>query len=217
MDAITMLKNDHDTVEDLFKKFQKAGDNAHKTKRRLVDRMIEELSVHAAVEETTFYPFVKGVNEELTSDVLESLEEHHVVKWLLSELDGMSPEAERFEAKTTVLIENVRHHVEEEEQEMFPRVRKALSRDQLNELGDLLARAKKVAPTHPHPMAPDEPPGNVVAGPVSGLIDRVRDAAQSTAQRAAAKGRRAVAPRSTQTRKQAARRSTTRKATARNR
>src|SRR4051812_13009187 len=215
MDAITMLKNDHRTVEDLFKKFQKAGDNAHKTKRKLVDRMIEELSVHAAVEETTFYPFVKGVNDDLTSDVLESLEEHHVVKWLLSELEGMSPEAERFEAKTIVLIENVRHHVEEEEQEMFPRVRKALSRDQLNELGDLLARAKKSAPTHPHPMAPDEPPGNVVSGLVSGLIDRVRDAAQSTSQRAAATGRRAVSTRATQTRKQAARRSTTRTSTGR--
>jgi len=209
MDAITTLKNDHRTVEDLFKKFQKAGERAHKSKRKLVDRMIEELSVHAFVEETTFYPFVKGVNKDVTSDVLESLEEHHVVKWLLSELEGMTPQAERFEAKVTVLIENVRHHVEEEEQEMFPRVRKALSRDQLNELGDLLARAKKVAPTHPHPKAPDEPPGNVVAGLVSGFVDRVRDAARPSPQRAASKGR--------PTRKATGRKRSTRKATARSR
>ena len=74
----------------------------------------------------------------------------------------MSPEAERYDAKVTVLIESVRHHVEEEEQDMFPRVRKALSREQLSELGDLIERAKKVAPTRPHPKAPDEPPGNAI-------------------------------------------------------
>ncbi len=217
MDAITLLKNDHKAVEALFKKFEKAGDNAHKSKHKLVERMIEELSVHAAVEEMTFYPFVKGVNDELTSDVLESLEEHHVVKWLLSELDGMPATAERFEAKVTVLMENVRHHVEEEETEMFPLVRKKLSQQQLNELGDLIARAKKVAPTRPRPKAPDEPPGNVMAGLVSGLIDRVRNAAKTTTKKAATKGRRAVSTRTTQTRKRTARKATARKTTAQKR
>ncbi len=175
MDAITLLKDDHRTVEELFKKFEKAGDRAQKTKARLVEKMIHELAVHAVIEEMAFYPFVKGVNEELTDDVLESLEEHHIVKWVLSELEGMSPDDERFDAKVTVLIENVRHHVKEEERELFPAVRKALSRSELQELGDALQRAKKVAPTHPHPRSPDEPPGNVVAGLVAGLIDRARD------------------------------------------
>src|SRR3954454_17529937 len=114
MDAITLLKNDHKTVEELFKKFEKAGDSAKKAKARLVDKMIEELAVHATIEEMTFYPFVKGVSEELTDDVLESLEEHHIVKWVLSELENLTPEDERYDAKVTVLIENVRHHVEEE-------------------------------------------------------------------------------------------------------
>jgi hemerythrin superfamily protein len=125
MDAITLLKNDHRKVEDLFKKFERAGDTAYKAKQNLVESMIRELSVHAAVEEMTFYPFVKGVNEKLTENVLESLEEHHVVKWVLSELDGMSPESERYDAKVTVLIESVRHHVKEEEGEMFPQAQKA--------------------------------------------------------------------------------------------
>ncbi len=196
MDAITLLKNDHQTVDGLFEKFEKAGENAKKTKQKLVAKMIEELAVHAAIEEMTFYPFLKGIDEELTSDVLESLEEHHVVKWLLSEIDGMSPDAERFDAKVTVLIENVRHHVEEEEREMFPRVRKALSRQQLDELGELLQQAKKVAPTRPHPRQPDEPPGNAVVGLVAGFIDRVRDAAADAASKATSKassnGRRAA-------------------------
>jgi hemerythrin superfamily protein len=175
MDAITLLKNDHKTVNELFKKFEKAGDNAYKTKAKLVEQIIHELAVHAAIEEVAFYPFIKGASEDVTDEVLESLEEHHVVKWLLSELEGMDPKDERFVAKVTVLIENVRHHVEEEEHDMFPRVRKLLSRSELQDLGQALLDAKKIAPTHPHPQAPDEPPYNAVAAAIAGLIDRARD------------------------------------------
>jgi hemerythrin superfamily protein len=203
MDAITLLKNDHKTVNELFKKFEKAGDNAHKTKAKLVEQIIHELAIHAAVEEVAFYPFIKGVSPDLTDDVLESLEEHHVVKWLLSELETMSPKDERFDAKVTVLIENVRHHVEEEEQEMFPRVRKMLSRSDLQELGEALANAKKVAPTHPHPKAPDEPPYNMVASAVSGLIDRALDTGRQAVKRTT-NARRRPAGRSTSRRRTAA-------------
>jgi hemerythrin superfamily protein len=185
MDAITLLKSDHKSVNELFKKFEKAGDNAHKTKAKLVEQIIHELAIHAVIEEVAFYPFIKGVSADLTDDVLESLEEHHVVKWLLSELETMSPKDERFDAKVTVLIENVRHHVEEEEQDMFPRVRKMLSRSDLQELGEALASAKKVAPTHPHPKAPDEPPFNAIAAAVSGLIDRALDTGKQAVKRSA--------------------------------
>jgi len=184
MDAVTLLRNDHRTVEELFKKFEKAGPSAHKTKERLVEKMIRELAVHAAIEEMAFYPAVKGVNDRLTDSVLESLEEHHVVKWLLSELENMDPREERFDAKVTVLIENVRHHVKEEERELFPAVRKAMSRKDLVELAEILETVKKAAPTRPHPRSPDEPPGNVVAGMVAGLIDRARDTGRETLRRA---------------------------------
>jgi hypothetical protein len=107
--------------------------------------------------------------------VLESLEEHHIVKWVLSELDGMSASHERFDAKVTVLMENVRHHVEEEEQDFFPKVRDELGRKGLADLGDAMLAAKKVAPTRPHPLAPDVPPGNVVAGAAASVVDRVSD------------------------------------------
>jgi len=213
MDAIALLKNDHKTVNELFKRFEKAGDNAHKTKTKLVEKIIQALSVHAAIEEMAFYPFVKGVNESLTADVLESLEEHHVAKWLLSELDGMSSTDERFDAKVTVLIENVRHHVEEEEKEMFPAVRKALSRSDLDDLGAVLARAKKVAPTRPHPKAPDEPPFNVIAGLVSGLIDRARETGRDAVRRSAQRRRRATTAARAGTRRPATRRPATKKRT----
>jgi hemerythrin superfamily protein len=182
MDAISMLKDDHKTVEQLFKRFEKAGDRAHVEKREIVDRIIEELSVHAAVEEQCFYPVARAVVPGTEDVALESLEEHHVVKWVLSELETMAPDAERFDAKVTVLIENVRHHVKEEENDFFPKVRKELGRDSLNDLGDVMAAAKKGAPTHPHPRSPDSPPGNLIVGAAAGVADRITDTMNGLAQ-----------------------------------
>jgi len=175
MDAITQLKADHKAVEALFKQFEKAGDRALVAKRELVGRIITELSVHAAIEEQVFYPTVRQEVKGVEDHVLESLEEHHIVKWVLSELDGMDPGDERFDAKVTVLIENVRHHVKEEETEFFPQVRAALARKRLNEIGDRLEVAKKAAPTHPHPRSPDTPPANVVVGALAGAVDKAAD------------------------------------------
>ncbi|MDQ4070923.1 MAG: hemerythrin domain-containing protein [Actinomycetota bacterium] len=173
MDAITLLKQDHKTVEKLFKQFEKAKQPAEQ--RKLAERVVKELSVHAAIEEMVFYPAVRERVPETEDMVLESLEEHHIVKWVLSELDGMKPDHERFKAKMTVLIENVRHHVEEEETDLFPKVRKAVGRKELGEIGDAMEKAKKTAPTRPHPKAPDTPPGNLVAGPAAGVVDKARE------------------------------------------
>ena len=172
MDAITLLKQDHKSVEKLFKQFEKAKQPAQQ--RSLAKKVVAELSVHAAIEEMLFYPAVRDRVPATEDTVLESLEEHHIVKWVLSELEDMKPDHERFKAKMTVLIETVRHHVEEEEQELFPSVRKAVGRKELGELGDALEKAKKTAPTRPHPKAPDTPPGNLVAGPAAGVADKAR-------------------------------------------
>ncbi len=175
MDAITLLKNDHRTVEDLFKRFEQAGDRAYVQKRHLVDRIIEELSVHAAIEEQVFYPAARAAVPDNEDLALESLEEHHIVKWSLSELVDMDPTHERFDAKVTVLIENVRHHVEEEEQDFFPKVRDQLGRNELAEYGAAMEEAKKTAPTRPHPRMPDSGPANLVTGTIAGVVDRVGD------------------------------------------
>lgn len=175
MDAITLLRNDHRAVERHFKAYESAGARARATRRRHVDSIVRDLSSHAAIEEQVLYPAARIAVEQANDLVLESLEEHHVVKWMLSELDGMPPEEERFDAKVRVLIENVRRHVEEEEQELFPQVRKVLSKSQLTELGEQLEQARKVAPTHPHPRQPDSPPANLVAGVVGATADVVRD------------------------------------------
>jgi len=144
MDAITTLKDDHKAVEALFKRFEKAGDRAYSEKRAIVDRIVEELSKHAAIEEQLFYPVSRATVPDTEDIALESMEEHHVVKWLLSELEDMSTEHERFDAKVTVLIENVRHHVEEEENELFPKIRDAFTNEELYRFAGGLHRCSEI-------------------------------------------------------------------------
>ncbi len=149
-DAIVMLKEDHQTILRAFRDFEQAGDRAHKTKGDLVAKIIELLTVHTYIENEVMYPRVRGTcSPRLEDDVLESYEEHHVADVLVMELVTMKPEDERFTAKTTVLIENVRHHIEEEEQEWFPQVREALGRKVLQEIGAEMAAARKKAPRSP--------------------------------------------------------------------
>jgi hypothetical protein len=144
--------------------------------------VIEELSKHAAIEEQLLYPVARATVPKAEGITLESLEEHHVVKWVLSELDGMDARAERFDAKVSVLIENVRHHVKEEEGTLFPMMRDKLGRSALNELGEALESARKHAPTHPHPRAADTPPRNVISGTAAGVADRLGDTVSGLAQ-----------------------------------
>ena len=174
--VITILTRDHRTVDELFKKFEQTTNRAHKTRAELVTTITRELSIHAGVEETVVYPRFRKAGKEIKDKVLEGLEEHHVVKELLAELEHMEPGDERFEAKVQVLIENVRHHVKEEEGDMFPRAKKALSDSELRDLGEAVEAARSMVPTHPHPNAPDEPPGNLANVAVAGL-DRAKDTA----------------------------------------
>jgi hemerythrin superfamily protein len=179
MDAIALLKADHKTVEALFRKFEQAGRNAKKMKRRLVEKIVRELAVHAVIEEQVFYPAVRSKGGKLEEMILLALEEHHVAKWLLKELENLPSEAERFEAKVLVLMENIRTHVLEEERELFPQVRKAFTPAELKAMAQALMVAKRAAPTRPHPRAPDTPPGNLVAGTMSAVVDMGKDAVRA--------------------------------------
>jgi hemerythrin superfamily protein len=148
-DAIVMLKADHKEIKKLFREFEAAGNSAVKHKAETVNRMIELLTIHTYIENEVMYPRVRELLPEVEDDVLESYEEHHVADVLCMELVAMAPDAERFDAKTTVLIENVTHHIDEEEQEWFPKVREGLGRKQLQELGAELLEAKSRAPRSP--------------------------------------------------------------------
>lgn len=130
MDAIEMLKTEHRAVEELFEKFEGAEDAA--SKRRIFEQLADALAVHATIEERHFYPAVK---EEPTEDiVLESLEEHLEIKRVIADLLSMDASDEAFEAKVKVLQEDVEHHVEEEETELFPKVKKLFDQEQLETL-----------------------------------------------------------------------------------
>jgi hemerythrin superfamily protein len=148
-DAIVLLKQDHQEVKKLFRQFKEAGDDAHVRKGDLVKRMIELLTVHTYIENEIMYPEVRKLVPDVEDDILESYEEHHVADVLCMELFMMKPDNDRFDAKATVLIENVEHHIEEEEGEWFPKVREALGRKELSELGARMLEAKKKAPRSP--------------------------------------------------------------------
>ena len=148
-DAIVLLKDDHKQIRKVFRDFQAAGEVATGRKGTLVKRMIELLTQHTYIENEVMYPRVRALLPELEDDVLESYEEHHVADVLVMELANMRPTDERFDAKTTVLIENVQHHMDEEEQDWFPKVREGLGRKQLQEIGAEMVAAKKKAPKKP--------------------------------------------------------------------
>ena len=148
-DAIVVLKDDHKRIRALFRQFQSASEGAHATQGKIVAQIIEELTVHTYLENEVMYPQVRQLVPDLEQDVLESYEEHHVADLLCVELMALKPDDEHFHAKTTVLIENVTHHLEEEEQEWFPKVREALGRKQLTEIGERMQELRASAPRHP--------------------------------------------------------------------
>jgi hemerythrin-like domain-containing protein len=121
--AFTMLKDDHDNVKELFDRFENASTPAE-AKSKIVTTVLEELRVHAAVEEQLFYPALRQQMEDEDDLLEEADEEHHVAKILIAELEQMEGHEDNWEAKFMVLAENVRHHIKEEEREIFPQAKK---------------------------------------------------------------------------------------------
>ena len=170
-DAIELLRRQHDEFRDRFEQFEALSSRPSQKKTDLVAETITLLVKHAEIEEQVFYPALREEVPELADEVDEDLEEHHVAELLMSELDGMTSDGPRFDAKFTVLMENVRHHLEEEEDELFPKVVEALSEERRRELGGAMRRQWELAPTRPHPHAPDTPPANLIAGLPATLLD----------------------------------------------
>jgi hemerythrin-like domain-containing protein len=139
-DPIAMLKADHEAVKQLFDEFDQATNS--RSKARIAREALTMLDVHAGIEEEIFYPAFEAEAEDVEDIVLEAEEEHHVVHVLIAELHELEPSDPPFEAKFTVMAENVRHHIDEEEKEMLPKARK-LGRERLEELGAEMATRKR--------------------------------------------------------------------------
>jgi len=137
--ATQMIRQDHKKVEGLFKKFEQT--QGAQAKRRLAENAMAELEVHAALEEEIFYPAVKKEVDDGSSMVQEAIQEHQTVKQLISELKGMKEADEEFASQFSQLMENVQHHVEEEESEMLPKVED--SELDLNSLGQQMSQRKQ--------------------------------------------------------------------------
>jgi hemerythrin superfamily protein len=141
MDAIELLKQDHDKVDKLFKQAEATENEAKK--HELFEQIKLELLTHTHIEETIFYPTIM-VNEEIKDIVLEGLQEHKQAKTLLREIPKLADGSEVFEAKFKVLMEDIEHHVEEEESDMFKKVRAAFNAAQLEEMGAKMEAEKLV-------------------------------------------------------------------------
>ncbi len=148
MDAISLLKADHRAVEDLLKQVQGLSESAHAQRRQLFQQIDKELTVHSKIEETIFYPAVKQKakaedDDDATQEVLEAYEEHANVKDMLKRLEATDATDETYDAKLQVLSELVKHHVHEEEHEMFKEAKDLMDESELEQLGTKLAQAKE--------------------------------------------------------------------------
>jgi len=142
MNPFTLLKADHKKAAAIMEKIDSTTERGVKTREELFAQLKAELELHTRIEETILYPALKEVDK--TRDItFEAYEEHAVVKRLLAELDKLGKDEETWTAKFTVLKENVEHHVEEEETDMFPKATKALSQEEVEALGTRLEKAKE--------------------------------------------------------------------------
>ena len=139
MDALSLLKKDHDLVKDIFKKIEGTDDQEEKTS--LFEQFMDEISVHERIEEEIFYPALQKL-PNAKEDVMEAFEEHHVVDMIVTEMD-VETDDEKWDAKFTVMKENVEHHIKDEEEKLFPKAEKLLGDEKLGKLGVQMADLKE--------------------------------------------------------------------------
>jgi hemerythrin superfamily protein len=214
VDAISLILQDHREVDSLFGRYESlTGDGDQK--RDIVRQIIQDLSIHASIEEQFLYPTMRNNLPDGAKLVDEALEEHKEAKGILDTLAKMTPEESGYDDRVRSLIRDVRHHVQEEEGELLPKLRDAVSQERLDQLGEAMESGKRLAPTRPHPVAPSTPPGNIVAGPAAAVVDRVRDRLREGGDDRAPAPKRPTRKRTTRkpaTRKSTASKTTTRKA-----
>jgi hemerythrin superfamily protein len=172
-DIVSVLKHDHREVEELFDQIERTTDPARR--RELTDSVTIELIRHAVAEEQYLYPATRQYLPDGDELADKEIEEHNEVEEALKALENMDTEDPEFMNTFRQMSNSVRQHLREEENDLFPRLQQNATVDALRELGKKVERAKKVAPTRPHPSAPDTPPLNKIIAPGAGLVDRVRD------------------------------------------
>lgn len=174
-DVVDVLVSDHREVEALFQELER-GQGTPDHRRQVADVVIAQLVRHSVAEEAYVYPTARRALPDGDQVAEHDIEEHAEAEQTMKELEAVEATDPRFDELVSRLSSMIRHHVEEEESELFPRLRSACAREELVELAGKVEAAKRMAPTRPHPSAPDRPPANKLLAPGAGLVDRMRDA-----------------------------------------
>ncbi|SDL38693.1 Hemerythrin HHE cation binding domain-containing protein [Nonomuraea maritima] len=174
-DVVEVLVTDHREVEGMFGELERMTGRYDEKVKLLAEQVVIELVRHAVAEEAYLYPAVREHVPGGDPLADKELAEHAEAERTMKKLEELQPDDEAFWPTMDRLMAEIRQHVRDEENDLFPRLRQACSEEQLKELGEKIQRAKKTAPTRPHPSAPDEPPANKLLAPGAGLVDRLRD------------------------------------------
>ncbi|MEV8535498.1 hemerythrin domain-containing protein [Streptomyces sp. NPDC051211] len=172
-DVIAELTTDHDEVKEYFQELGKAS--AGEERRNIADKLTIELVRHSVAEEQYLYPAVREHLDGGDEVADREIADHGRAEKMLKDLEDLDASGVEFTATVRALETEVLAHIRDEEENLFPALRRACPQEVLDELGDKTRRAKKLAPTRPHPGAPSTPPANKLLGPGIGLVDRARD------------------------------------------
>src|SRR5215212_6279691 len=178
-DVIEVLEHDHREVEEMFSELESLRgadtEDAKSGRKKLTETVTVELVRHSVAEEVLVYP---QVDDKVSADEAEhAREEHAEAEKTLQRLEKLDADDPRFDDELATLMAEIRHHIEDEEGEMFAHMRQTMEADDLRKLGARVEAFKKVAPTRPHPNVPNEPLPRTAAGPAASLFDRMRDLA----------------------------------------
>ncbi|WP_406630896.1 hemerythrin domain-containing protein [Amycolatopsis sp. WGS_07] len=173
-DLITVITDDHRDVERVFAELE--SEPAAGNRKDVVDHVIAELVRHSVAEEQLMYPAARRYLEDGDKIADHEIEEHGEAEKIMKQLERKKPGEPEFEELLGKLIADIRHHIKDEEHDLLPRLREACSAEELDQLGERVLAAKKIAPTRPHPAAPSRPPANLILAPGTAIVDKIRDA-----------------------------------------
>ncbi len=172
--VIDIIIDDHNEVKDLFNQIESTTDTD--AVQNLTSAAIAELVRYSVAEEQYLYPAMREHLDDGDSLVDHEIDEHAEAEQTMKDIERLDADDPQYRTKISTLMQEIRHHIQEEEDDALARLKDVCPHEQLVELGRQVERAKKIAPTRPHPMAPDKPPMNKILAPGAGLVDRVRDA-----------------------------------------
>jgi hypothetical protein len=178
-DVIEVLEQDHREVEEMFAELESlrgaSTDEARSRRKAVTEQVTIELVRHSVAEEVLVYP---QVDAKISAEEAEhARKEHAEAEETLQRLEKLDADDPAFDDELATLMSEIRHHIEDEEGEMFVHMRQVIDQEELRKLGDRVEAFKKVAPTRPHPNVPNEPLPRIAAGPAASLFDRMRDLA----------------------------------------